>query len=78
MTGARRKKQLGDSRGLPERWEMDEEQMVGNVLALEQLVKRSTENPEAFLEEWLQPLLREGLSVERAYEMVIESVLRPN
>jgi hypothetical protein len=48
------------------------------IIALEELVKGSTEDPEAFLEEWLRPLLRQGLSIERAYEVVIESVLRPN
>jgi len=51
---------------------------MGEIIALEELVKGSSENPEAFIEEWLRPLLRQGLSVERAYELVIESVLRPN
>jgi hypothetical protein len=46
--------------------------------ALEEFVKGSSENPEVFLEEWLRPLLRHGLSLERAYEVVIESVIRPN
>lgn len=78
MTGKRRKKQHWDSRALPERWEMGKEQNLANLLALEQLVKGSTENPEAFLEEWIRPLLRQGLSMERAYEVVIESVLQPN
>jgi hypothetical protein len=48
------------------------------IIALEELVKGSSEDPEAFLEQWLRPLLRQGLSIERAYEVVIESVLRPN
>ena len=48
------------------------------IIALEELVKGSSEDPEAFLEQWLRPLLREGLSIDRAYEVVIESVLRPN
>lgn len=78
MTGGRRKKQHWDSRALPERWEMGKEQNLANLLALEQLVIGSTENPEAFLEEWVRPLLRQGLSIERAYEVVIESVLQPN
>lgn len=78
MTGGRRKKQPWDSRALPERWEMGKEQNLANLLALEQLVIGSTENPEAFLEEWVRPLLRQGLSMERAYEVVIESVLQPN
>lgn len=78
MTGGRRKKQHWDSRALTERWEMGKEQNLANLLALEQLVIGSTENPEAFLEEWVRPLLRQGLSIERAYEVVIESVLQPN
>lgn len=78
MTRGRRKKQHWDSRALPERWEMGKEQNLANLLALEQLVIGSTENPEAFLEEWVRPLLRQGLSMERAYEVVIESVLQPN
>lgn len=78
MTGERRKKQHWDSRALSERWKMGKEQNLTNLPALEQLVRGSTENPEAFLEEWIRPLLRQGLSMERAYEVVIESVLQPN
>lgn len=78
MTGERRKKHRWDWRGLPERWEMGKEQNLATLLALEQLVTGSTENPDAFLEEWIQPLLRQGLSMERAYELVIESVFQPN
>jgi hypothetical protein len=76
MTGARRKKPHWDS--LPERWGNGEEENLANLRALELIVKGSTDNPEAFLEEWLRPLLRQGVSMERAYEMVLESVLRPN
>jgi len=75
MIGARRKKQNLDYRWFLER--LSQEEMT-EIIALEELVKGSTEDPEAFLEEWLQPLLRQGLSIERAYEVVIESVLRPN
>lgn len=48
------------------------------ITALEQFVKESCENPEGFLEEWLRPLLEQGLSMERAYELVMEGALRPN
>jgi len=75
MIGARRKKQKMDYRWFLERLERED---MGEILALEELVKGSSEDPEAFLEEWLRPLLRQGLSIERAYELVIESVLRPN
>jgi hypothetical protein len=75
MIGARRKKQNLDYRWFLERLSQEE---MPEIIALEELVKGSTEDPEAFLEEWLRPLLRQGLSIERAYEVVIESVLRPN
>ena len=74
MIGTRRKKNL-DYRWFLERLNQEE---MSEIIALEELVKGSTEDPEAFLEEWLRPLLRQGLSIERAYEVVIESVLRPN
>jgi len=75
MIGARRKKQKLDYRWFLERLERED---MREILALEELVMGSSEDPEAFLEEWLRPLLRQGLSIERAYEIVIESVLRPN
>ena len=75
MIGTRRKIQ-----NLDYRWFLVslDQQELSEIIALEELVKGSTEDPEAFLEEWLRPLLRQGLSIERAYEVVIESVLRPN
>jgi hypothetical protein len=75
MIGARYKKQKLDYRWFLERLEHKD---MREILALEELVMGSTEDPEAFLEGWLRPLLRQGLSIERAYEVVIESVLRPN
>ena len=75
MIGTRRKKQHLDYRWFLERLSQEE---VPELIALEELVKGSSEDPEAFLEEWLRPLLRHGLTIERAYEVVIESVLRPN
>jgi hypothetical protein len=75
MIGARRKKQKLDYRWFLERLERED---MREILALEEFVNGTTEDPEAFLEEWLRPLLRQGLSIERAYEIVIESVLRPN
>ena len=75
MIGTRRKKQKLDYRWFLERLEHED---MREILALEELVMGSSEDPETFLEEWLRPLLRQGLSIERAYEVVIESVLRPN
>jgi hypothetical protein len=75
MIGARQKKQKLDYRWFLERLEHKD---MREILALEELVMGSTEDPEAFLEGWLRPLLRQGLSIDRAYEVVIESVLRPN
>ena len=75
MIGTRRKKQNLDYRWFLERLSQEE---MPEIIALEELVKGSSEDPEAFLEEWVRPLLRQGLSIERAYEVVLESVLRPN
>lgn len=75
MIGTRRKKRTLDYRWFLERLSQEE---IPEIMALEELVKGSSEDPEAFLEEWLRPLLRQGLTIERAYEVVIESVLRPN
>lgn len=46
--------------------------------ALEQLMKESYDNPEIFHEEWLRPLLREGLSMDKAYDVLVEGTIRPN
>ena len=75
MTRVRRNKQNWDFRSFLERWGQGD--MV-ETAALEQFVKESSENPEGFLEEWLRPLLEQGLSMERAYELVMEGALRPN
>ena len=75
MIGTRRKKRNLDYGWFLERLSREE---MPEIIALEELVKGSSEDPEAFLEQWLRPLLRQGLSIERAYEVVIESVLRPN
>jgi hypothetical protein len=75
MTRVRRNKQNWDFRSFLERWGQGD--MV-EITALEQFVKESCENPDAFLEEWLRPLLEQGLSMERAYDLVMEGALRPN
>jgi len=75
MTRVRRNKQNWDFRSFLERWGQGD--MV-ETAAMEQFVKESSENPEGFLEEWLRPLLEQGLSMERAYELVMEGALRPN
>jgi hypothetical protein len=46
--------------------------------ALECLMRESYEQPEAFQEKWLGPLLREGLSIESAYDVLVEGAIRPN
>lgn len=75
MRGARRKKHNWDFLSILERWGPED---AGKLIALEQFVEKSTENPEAFMEEWLRPLLSQGLSMEQAYEVVVEGALRPN
>jgi hypothetical protein len=46
--------------------------------ALECLMRESYERPEVFQERWLRPLLREGLSIEAAYDVLVEGTIRPN
>ena len=75
MTRVRRNKQNWDFRSFLERWGQGD--MV-EIAALEQFVNESCDNPEGFLEEWLRPLLEQGLSMERAYELVMEGALLPN
>jgi len=45
---------------------------------LEQVFNAFDENPEIFQENWLRPLLAAGLNLNRACEVVVESILRPN
>lgn len=75
MRELRRKKHSRDFFSILERCGPED---AAKLIALEQFVEGSTENPEAFMEEWLRPLLRQGLSIEQAYEVVIEGALRPN
>jgi len=46
--------------------------------ALERMMRESYDHPEIFHEEWLRPLLREGLSVETAYDVLVDGTIRPN
>jgi hypothetical protein len=45
---------------------------------LKQVFRELDEDPEIFWTEWLSPLLAEGLHLDRACEVVLETVLRPN
>jgi hypothetical protein len=47
-------------------------------VALEELVKASYENPDNFREEWLNPLLAEGLNVDGIFEVLLVGTTRPN
>lgn len=51
---------------------------VTEITNLDQLLSASYEDPEAFQEEWLRPLLAEGLNLDQAFEVVVEGTLRPN
>jgi hypothetical protein len=46
--------------------------------ALEQLVREFNENPDFFDETWLQPLLAEGLKIDKVYELLLDGAIRPN
>ena len=45
---------------------------------LEQVFNAFDEDPEIFQQHWLRPLLAAGLNLDRACEVVLESILRPN
>lgn len=47
-------------------------------VALEELVKASYENPDDFREEWLNPLLAEGLNPENVFEVLLAGSIHPN
>jgi hypothetical protein len=51
---------------------------VGESVDLERVFRELDEDPEIFWKEWLSPLLAEGLHLDRACEVILESVLRPN
>jgi hypothetical protein len=50
----------------------------GDCVVLEQVFRAVDQDPELFLKEWLRPLLAEGLDLDQAFEVALESVLRPN
>jgi hypothetical protein len=75
MVKERRRKNKVDLKEFVKRGEW---QAGTEVDALELLMKESYSNPEVFHEEWLRPLLREGLSLEGAYDVLVEGTIRPN
>ena len=51
---------------------------VGEDIDLEQVSKAFDEDPEIFQKNWLRPLVAEGVNLDRACELAVESILRPN
>ena len=51
---------------------------VGEGIDLEQVSKAFDEDPEIFQKNWLRPLVAEGVNLDRACELAVESILRPN
>jgi hypothetical protein len=51
---------------------------VGEGIDLEQVSKAFDEDPEIFQKNWLRPLVTEGVNLDRACELAVESILRPN
>ena len=51
---------------------------VGGSVDADQVFREMDEDPETFWKEWLSPLVSEGLNLDRACEVVLEGVLRPN
>jgi len=46
--------------------------------AFDGLVDRYSENPKSFAENWLLPLLAEGLSADGVFELLVVGQMRPN
>jgi hypothetical protein len=46
--------------------------------AFECLIDQYSEDPRSFAEDWLQPLLAEGLSADGALELLVNGAIRPN
>jgi hypothetical protein len=61
-------------------WEENGSKMTAmdGVSAIEQLVNECCTNPDAFHETWLRPLLAEGLSMDRVYDLVWMGTAHPN
>jgi len=51
---------------------------AGENVDLQQVFNAFDEDPEIFQKNWLGPLLAAGLNLDRACEVVLESILRPN
>lgn len=47
-------------------------------VVLEELVKASYENPDYFREEWVDPLLAEGLDLDSIFDLLLTGSLLPN
>jgi hypothetical protein len=43
-----------------------------------QVLEAFSDDPEVFHRQWLQPLLAEGLNLDRACEVALQSIFRPN
>jgi hypothetical protein len=51
---------------------------LSEKVVLEELVKASYENPDYFREEWVNPLLDEGLDLDRIFDLLLSGSVRPN
>ena len=48
------------------------------TVVLEALVKASYEDPDDFREEWVNPLMAEGLNLDRIFDLLLSGTARPN
>ena len=48
------------------------------ISVLEELMRESYENKNGFHQDWLQPLLAEGLTLDRVFDLVLDGSVRPN
>jgi hypothetical protein len=57
----------------------DDQQSEGKeVSVLEELMRESYENQSGFHQDWLQPLLAEGLTLDRVFDLVLDGSIQPN
>jgi hypothetical protein len=51
---------------------------LGETVVLEALVKASYEDPDDFREEWVNPLMAEGLNLDQIFDLLLTGTARPN
>lgn len=56
----------------------DPQPHVDEIKALQELLGSSSKNSDQFHQDWVNPLLAEGLSIGRVLDLLISGTVRPN